>query len=188
VSAATYTVRRHAFEPERTWRVDEAGLSWQGEGVCGHFPFSEITTIRLLFGASRADQNRYLCQVTRFNGWMEEIVSTHYAGPMNFEDRRSTFRPFAEQLTIQAARANPKIRFWAGVAPLNFWLSGLLVVSVAALLAFVLLTLGPGGGWIVAAKLVLLVFMIPMVVRWFRRNRPVSFTPPAIPPGVLPGA
>ena len=114
MSESEYRIRQHAFEKERLWRVGPDGLSWDGGDKKGHFPFSEIVSIRLSYTPTRFDFARYRCVVTRFNGWREAIVSTSYAGIGSFEDRAPAYARFVRSLVAHAAKGNPAIRFEAG--------------------------------------------------------------------------
>jgi hypothetical protein len=181
-----YTVRRNAFEKQRVWRVDDSGLSWTYDGRGGHFDFSEITSIRLEWAASRADHARYACYVVRFNGWTETIVSTHYAGPMQFPDRRETYRPFIVELILRTAKANPACTFHAGATLLSYAGSFLILGTSLVLLAAVALSLGVPFTWLIIAKLIILAFLVPLGLAWLWKNRPRRFTPPDVPPDVLP--
>lgn len=181
-----YGVRRHALEKARLWRVDDKGLSWTYDGKHFHFDFSEIVSIRLEWAASRADHARYACCVTRFNGWVETIVSTHYAGPMQFPDQRETYCPFVMELIGRAARANPACAFYAGSTLLSYGGSFLIFGAGLIMLAAVALSLGIPATWLIAAKLIVLAFLVPLGLAWLWKNRPRRFTPPDVPPDVLP--
>jgi hypothetical protein len=181
-----YTVRRHAFEKQRTWRIDAAGVSWSAEDKSGRFDFSEISTIRLQWAASRADHARYACQVARANGWTETIVSTHYDGPMQFPDRRGTYLPFVHELVRRTAAANPACHFRAGTTPVRFLGNLTAMIAGLALLALVALTLGVPFTGIVVMKLIVIAALLPLALAWFKKNRPRPFDPANIPADILP--
>ena len=186
MSETEYRVRQNAFEQECLWRVGPQGLSWDGGAKKGHFPFSEITSIRLSFTPTRFDFARYRCIVKRFNGWEETIVSTSYAGIGSFEDRSSTYAAFVRRLIAEAASANPAIRFEAGESLFKYWGSIALMVGAFALLAVVILSIGFNSTWFIVVKLAVIAFLLPVALRWVAKNRPHSFPPGAIPPEVLP--
>jgi hypothetical protein len=185
-TAVEYSVRRSALEKQRVWRVDRSGLSWSYEGHQGHFDFKEITAIRLEWAASRADHNRYACYVRRFNGWTETIVSTHYAGPMQFVDQRETYSPFVMALLSSAAGANPACTFHAGASLLSYAGSFLILGTSLLLLAAVALSIGIPLTGLIVAKLIVLAFLVPLGLNWLRKNRPRQFSPPGVPPDVIP--
>lgn len=186
MSESEYRVRLHAFEQERVWRVGPEGLSWDGGDKKGHFPFSEISSIRLSYTPTRFDFARYRCSVTRFNGWREEIVSTSYAGIGSFEDRAPDYGRFVRSLVAYAAMGNPAIHFEAGESHIKYWGSIAILVGAFALLALVIFSIGFNSTWIIVAKLVVIAFLFPICLRWMRKNRPHRFDPGSIPAYLLP--
>jgi len=181
-----YRVRQHAFEQERIWRAGPEGVSWDGGDKKGHFPFSDIASIRLSFTPTRFDFVRYRCTVTRFNGWQETIVSTSYARIGSFEDRAQDYGRFVRDLVSHAARGNRAIRFEAGESPIKYWGSIAALIGAFALLALVLFSIGFNPTWVIAAKLAVIAFLLPLCLRWIGKNRPRPFLPSAIPSNLLP--
>jgi hypothetical protein len=177
---AQYNVRRSILEAERSWSVDDTGLTWTGPRHSGHIPFARISEIRLKWAGSRADQARYACYVTPAGGEAEIIVSTHYAGPMLFPDRRGSYVPFIRELIRRTAAANPACRFRAGPTALAY------AASVAAMLFGLGLTIGIALPWLIVVKLIILAALVPLAIRWLKVNRPRPFDPAVIPAGILP--
>ncbi|MBL8908894.1 MAG: hypothetical protein JNM20_19645 [Rhizobiales bacterium] len=186
MSESQYRVRQHAFEQERLWQVGPDGLSWDGGDKKGHFPFSEIVSIRLSFTPTRFDFARYRCVVTRFNGWREAIVSTSYSGVGSFENRASAYAPFVRNLVALAAKGNPGIRFEAGESHFKYWGSVALLVGAFTLLALVIFSIGFNPTWLIIVKLAVIAFLFPVCLTWMRKNRPRAFQPDAISPHLLP--
>ena len=182
----TYRVRRNAFETERTWMVDASGLSWSATDKSGHFDFKDITSIRLEWTGSRFDHARYACHVRRFNGWTETIVSTHYDGPAQFADRAEGYRAFVAALVRQTAAANPSCAFHAGSGILHYAFNVAFMAASLALLALVMFTIGIPLHWLILTKLLVIAFLLPLALRWVKKNRPRRFEASAIPADVLP--
>jgi hypothetical protein len=181
-----YTVRRHAFEQERTWTIEPTGLSWIGPDRSGHLAFRDIAEVRLAWAGTRADHARYSCEVTRIDGSTETIVSTSYAGPMNFPDQSQTYVPFVRALVLSIAYANPACGFRAGATQFNFWGSIGLMALGLLLLASVLVTIGLPLTGIILAKLIVLAFLVPLGLAWVRRNWPRPLDPDNISQDALP--
>lgn len=180
-----YSVRRHAFENERRWSLDDTGLAWQAEDASGRLDYASIAAIRLVYGATRADFTRFLCHVTGRTG-AYTIVSTHFNSPGSFSDRRDTYVPFVRALIARASAANPQCRFFAGVSPAQFWGTTLLLFVSLAILAIAVLGLGVPALWYLYLKIAVLVVLVPVAFVWIKRNRPRRFQPSAIPADVLP--
>lgn len=182
----SYAVRRSALEQERVWSVGAGGFSWSAPDKAGHFDFNEIATIRLRWTGSRFDHARYACDVIRFNGWTETVVSTHYDGPARFSDRAASYRSFIDALVRRTAEANPACRFLAGSSVAGYALNLVAAAAGLLLLVVVLLAIGLPITLLIAVKLALLAFLVPLALRWLKQNRPRSFLPHAIPADVLP--
>jgi hypothetical protein len=181
-----YSVRRHAFEKERRWTVDGTGLAWQAEDSSGRLAYSDIASIRLDYGATRADFARFRCHVTGRTGTYT-VVSSHFDGPGSFSDRRDTYAPFVRTLIVRTAAANPRCRFHAGVSPARFWATALLLFVSLIVLATAVLSLGVPALWYLYLKIAVLIVLLPVAFIWIKRNRPRRFQPSAIPADVLPG-
>lgn len=182
-----YSVRRHAFEPERRWALDDNGLSWQAEDRNGHLDFAAIAAVRLGYGATRFDFARYRCRVTGRDGASESIVSTHFDSLGNFSDRRDGYLPFVRALVTRTAAANPQCRFHAGVGPAQFWLTVFFLFAALAIVAVAALSLGIPPLWYLYLKIAFIIALLPVALVWIKRNRPRRFDPSAIPADVLPG-
>jgi hypothetical protein len=55
-----------------------------------------------------------------------------------------------------------------------------------ALLALVMFTIGIPLHWLILTKLLVIAFLLPLALRWVKRNRPRRFEASAIPAEVLP--
>ncbi len=183
-----YLVRRHAFEKEHRWSLDDTGLAWQAEDASGRLDYAAIASIRLEYGATRADFARYRCLVAGRNGEAQIIVSTHFDSLGSFSDRRGTYLPFVRTLIARTAAANPLCRFQAGVSPMRFWLTLFLLFLSLAVLAIAALSLGVPVLWYLYLKIAVIIALLPVALVWIKRNRPRRFRPSAIPADVLPGA
>jgi len=182
----SYTVRRHALEDARTWQFDDVGLGWQGGTINGRFDFNDIASVRLEWAATRFDFVRFQCAVTDRNGRTEKIVSTEYVGPANFTDRREDYRPFVQALIVAIAHANPNCKFVAGAGTVKYWISIATAAISLLFLTAVILNLGLSLTGMIIAQLLVLLFLLPLSLVWFKRNRPTSLDPTAIPANLLP--
>jgi hypothetical protein len=181
-----YTVRRHAFEKERTWSIEPSGLAWKSADASGYIGFGEIASLRLEWAATRADRSRYACHVTGPAGGFETIVSTTYAGPMNFPDQADAYVPFIRELVRRVAQENPGCRFEAGATSFR-WLTSIAAMTLGLIfLGMVLLAIGLPLTGLIVAKLALLAILVPIAISWIGKNRPRRFVPPDIPRNVLP--
>lgn len=185
--SASYTVRKSVLESARTWTVDENGLSWSAPDSSGRLAFSDMRAIRLDWSASRFDTARHTVRVSGRTGTAAAIVSTSYKGIGNFSDQAECFVPFVRALIGLAHRANPHCEFWAGASPVKYAGNVLALAAGVLALAAVLLTIGSPLTGLIAMKILLIVFLAPLGVRWLIVNWPRRFDPRQIPADLLPG-
>jgi hypothetical protein len=189
---STYVARANALEYEAIWRLGPDALELQGGPTAGpdtvmRFPYRDITGVRLSYAPSRVDSARYRCDLRMRSGQQLAILSTHYAGIADFEDRAATYAPFVRALISRVAAANPSARFRSGKSPVTYWLEHLFLLAMVVLLVFVLSMTGLGylseSSW---AKLFIVLCSIPLLIAYTRKNWPRRFAPDAIPKDVLP--
>ncbi|MGH6770910.1 MAG: hypothetical protein ACRECO_18030 [Xanthobacteraceae bacterium] len=185
-----YAVRANVFEHEMTWRLGADALEVDaGAGVATRrFPYRDFTELRLSFAPTRFDFARYRCDLRIFGHPSTAILSTHYAGIGDFEDRAATYAPFMRGLVAQVAAANPPCRFRAGKHPATYIAEHVFLLAMIVLLVFVIgLVGGVGLSGLVMVKLGILLFYVPVMILYTRKNWPRRFDPHAIPDDVLPG-
>ncbi|MCC6888830.1 MAG: hypothetical protein IT536_09870 [Hyphomicrobiales bacterium] len=187
-----YVARANVLESEGIWRLDADALELRGGPTAGpdvrlRFPYRDVTGVRLSYAPSRADAARYRCDITLRSGQRLAIVSTHYAGFADFEDRAATYIPFVRELIAKVAAANPRARFRSGKNTAIFIAEHLFLLAMVALLVGVLGLVGAiplsESTW---TKLFIVLGSIPLLIVYFRKNWPRSFHPDASPAEVLP--
>ena len=188
----SYVARANALEYEAIWRLGPEALELQGGPTAGpdavmRFPYRDIVGVRLSYAPSRADSARYRCDLTMRSGGKIAILSTHYAGFADFEDRAATYAPLVRALIARVAAANPSARFRSGKNPVTYWAEHLFLLAMVALLVFVLSVTGVAplseSSW---AKLMIVLGSIPLLLVYTRKNWPGRFKPDAVPKDVLP--
>jgi hypothetical protein len=186
-----YSVRANVFEPEMTWRLGPDALEVEtGAGAAPlRLPYRDFIEIRLSFAPSRADSARYRCDLRVFGQASTAILSTHYAGIADFEDRGASYAPFVRGLVAQVAAANPKCRFRAGKSFIVYWAEHLFLLAMVALLVAVLIAIG-SSHWseVTWNKFWITLAAIPLLIAYSRANWPRRFDPRNIPDDVLPPA
>src|SRR5262245_37411931 len=139
----TFVARANALEYEAVWRLGPDALALQGGPAAGpevvvRFPYRDIVRVRLSYAPSRIDWARYRCDLKMRSGQGLAILSTHYAGIADFQDRASTYVPFVRALIARVAGANPSASFRRGKNPVVYWAEHIFLVAMVALLVFVL--------------------------------------------------
>jgi hypothetical protein len=183
-----YRARRNALEYETSYTLEADALSFvRGSGAAVRLPYASVREVRLFYNPTRFDRARFHCDLTLGNGLRERIPSTSYVSIGNFADHAGAYRQFVRALVERVAAANPACRFRAGRRPLVYVVEHAFLLTALLALALVIALVGgfsPSG--IVATKLMVIAFYIPVAISFARRNWPRSFSPAAIPEVVLP--
>jgi hypothetical protein len=192
VASPTYVARANALEYDAIWRLGRQELELQGGPTAGpdvvlRFPYRDIVEVRLSYAPSRANAARYRCDLKMRSGQRVAIISTHYAGIADFEDRAATYVPFVRALIARVAAANPAARFRSGATILGYLAQHLFLFAMFALLMFALAEFGVAyvseSSWV---KLFVVLCFVPVLIAYARKNWPRPFKPEAIPKEVLP--
>jgi hypothetical protein len=187
-----HRVRTSILEQETVWRLTPDALEREqvlkdGKTVTVRYPYQDIREIRLSFAPTRVDRVRYRCDFQLRNGTLVAILSTHYAGFVDFEDRGATYGPLVRGLIERVAAANPACKFHAGKLPGAYWGEHIFLFLVIVLLVLVIGMVGGASlSTLVLIKLGILVFYIPVMILYTRKNWPRSFDPVAIPSALIP--
>jgi hypothetical protein len=189
-ASPAYAVRANVFESEAVWRLGPQTLE-RSEGPdpadLRRISYDAITAIRLSFAPSRFDSVRYRCDVKTKWGSGLAILSTHYVGIGNFEDRGASYTPFVRELIARVAAANPKATFRAGKNPFVYALEhAFLLVAFTFLVLVLFLVGGAGLSDLVWVKLGIIVSFLPLLAAYTWKNWPRRLDPKAIPAEVLP--
>ena len=184
-ATVTHAVRKGVHEAdERRWTCTPDTLEVTLHGQTQRIPYAKLAALRLRYEPGRFATNRCMAEIVTNTGWRAEIDNQHWAGFAEFEDRSLTYRLMIEALLARLRAANPQARLETGQG-MALWLSmGFLLLMLVALFFTVLMI---GGPVIAMAKLAILAFFVPTMLRYIRVNRrrvlPVSADPPE---GVLP--
>jgi len=187
-SGVDYAFRANAFARDRVFRLTDDALVWQDEGgaIDGVY-FDDIAEIRLAYAPTRIARNRYRTQVIFRQGGMVELFNTHYAGFADFEERNESYAAFVTALNRRMAERNVPAIYRKGSSPAAYAGNVALTLFIFAMVALaVVLLFNFGVVWIAVAKLAVILFFVPTLIRFVRRSRPAGYDPRAIPEDALP--
>lgn len=162
------------------------GLEWKVRSGSGIIPYARINRVRLSFRPMTAQSYRFLAEV-KAPGARLTIVSSSWKSMFEQERQNEAYRAFVTELHRRIAAAGGTAQFVTGYAAPLYWTG--LVIFAATLLGFAvlivraLLILDWAGAGFVAAFLAVFLWQIG---GYFRRNRPLAYTPDALPPLLLP--
>jgi hypothetical protein len=148
-----------------------------------------MVRVTLDFRPTRADRNCFRCRLTLRTGLRIEILNRTWRGPMNFADTSADYVAFVRAVIAAVAVHAPSCEYRAGTSwvhyVLNVFATGYIGVCFTAIAYFLSRV---GLTWMVAIKVLLILFYVPALIYWLVRNRPRRFTPHRIPPHVLPAS
>ncbi len=125
----TFSGRASLASPEMTWRLGDEALDWTSDKGHGRLSLADISQVRLyampkatmpMLGGATLTPGFEQCLVTPKRGKMLRLVSSHFKGVGDFEDRSASFDPFVQALLRRTAAANPRARLLQG-APNGIW-------------------------------------------------------------------
>jgi hypothetical protein len=192
----TYVTRTSAIETARTFELGADALTVHFHArspTTSPAPASEvirladIREIRLRYFPTRVQTNRYECIITSRRGRVLKLTNEYYQGIMSFRDESAAYRTFVTALAGRMNACNSTALFLRGRTTAAFILEFGFLGLMFALLALVMLTLGPGGP-LVWVKLAIVACFVPVLVRYARKNVPQPFDPRTVPADILPAA
>jgi hypothetical protein len=184
-----YRKRQSLFEKaEREWRVEDDALVFRAaDGREHRQPWRGATTVRMRYAPSNNLRWRYLFDIVFADGAHWQVDNMHFLGFASFENRAAGYTAFVRSALEHVRAAAPNAGIFAGGSPGCYYAQAALGVVTLVLLAMLLVMLPIGGSWTVLVRLGLVAAMIPLFVRWMRRNRPRVIGPhDDIPRDVLP--
>lgn len=181
-----YEARITLFDKVTVYKLDATSIRSMSEVGEQILPLADIIGVRCQFFPTRVQRNRYETLLTLRNGSTLKICNQFYKGVADFEDRSAPYSTFIKGLHNNLAIQNPQCDFRAGTTPAKFWLYAIMMVGILLLLIVLgivmLVTIPP----VAIVKLIIILFYIPTLIRWFKRNKPRQYDPREIPIDVMP--
>ncbi len=182
-----HTVRVSAFEPERTWKLhgDTLIMATSGQNEIP-IPLHKISQVRLAFEPTRFQRNRFRCYLYNQSYIAATIQNESYKGIATFEDHSESYTEFLNTLIPRIASLSPNAKFITGTSYLA-WIGNAIFITISfSFLLLVLFLMASAISPLIILNLLLIAFFIPTLFRWFKRNKPSSFSPHSIPVNLLP--
>jgi len=182
----------YAYKPSllgapHEFRLAEDALVYRVGARSGRLPYGGIRRLRLSFRPVTMQSHRFLAEIWPAAGPKLQIVSTSWRSMVELTRLDAAYVAFLTELHRRIAAADAKALFTTGTPPLIYW-PGLAVFVVVAL-ALAALTVRALQAGATAGAIFVVVFLgvfLWQAGTFFRRNRPGSYAPRAIPAAVLP--
>jgi hypothetical protein len=164
-------------------------LEWRKGGIAGRTPYGSVRRIRLSFRPMTMQNYRFVTEVWPESGPKLQIASTSWKSLVEHQRLDAEYRAFVSELSRRVGAAGGNTAFDTGSPAFLYW-PGVLVFTGAsfALAALAVRALQEqvwGGAAFIAAFFALFLYQAG---NFFRRNRPGTYSPDAVPPLLLPKA
>lgn len=166
--------------------LDGVWLHYYVNGERQSFSVGEIDRMRMRYHPGRIKRNNYETELHLNNGVVLKIPSLRYVSFGNFQDQGEAYKTFLQALANKARELNPEFGITVWSNPVSYFLYLFMMIGMYAILIFVIFTLFAYIQWLVFVKIALIVFYTPMLVRYFKRNRPSTKKKFPIPEDLLP--
>lgn len=185
--AIVYRQRPKPFGFEVTYRLDPAHLYVDTGRKQERIPYGRIASCWLSYRPANVTSQGFRAVLRIEDGRTLTLGNLSWKTYLEADRQDGAYRTFVCELLARAARANPRLACMAG-RPFWIWAMGVAagLVMMAGLVAALVFALARGA-WALAGLSAL--FLVPLAGQAWgmaTRNRPTPFTPPDIPPGVLP--
>ncbi|MFL4970574.1 MAG: hypothetical protein ACJ8FU_12405 [Xanthobacteraceae bacterium] len=169
------------------FRLTPTALEWSRGRLNDRVPYDRIRRLRLSFRPVSMQSHRFIAEIWATAGPKLEICSTSWRSVVEQERHDVAYRAFVAELHRRIAAVGAAVSFEAGSPVVLYWI-GLGVfagasLALAALMARALQIGAMAGAAIVGGFLALFAWQLGT---FFRRNRPGTYGPDALPPEVLP--
>jgi hypothetical protein len=164
-------------------------LEWRKGGIADRTPYGSVRRIRLSFRPMTMQNYRFVTEVWPESGPKLQIASTSWKSLVEHQRLDAEYRAFVSELSRRVGAAGGNTAFDTGSPAFLYW-PGVLVFTGAsfALTALAVRALQEqawGGAAFIAAFFALFLYQAG---NFFRRNRPGTYSPDAVPPLLLPKA
>jgi hypothetical protein len=156
-------------------------------GRSGSIPFDKVRRLRMSFRPNNMQSHRFVTEL-----WAEgfpklQVVSSSWKSMFEQERFDDAYSGFIRELHRRLANVNGTTQFDRGSSPFIYWPGIVIFVGaafgLAALIARALQAGAIASAAIVAAFLVLFLWQAG---NFFRRNRPGTYRPEALPADIMP--
>ena len=142
-------------------------LEWRKGGVAGRTVYGSVRRIRLSFRPMTMQNYRFVTEVWPESGPKLQIASTSWKSLVEHQRLDAEYCAFVSELSRRVGAAGGNTAFDTGSPAFLYWPGVLVFTGAAFIAAFFALFLYQAGNF-------------------FRRNRPGTYSPNAVPPLLLP--
>jgi hypothetical protein len=183
----SYSYRPSAFGAPRVFSLTDRGVDWIAGGRSGSIPFDSVRRVRVSFRPNSMQSHRFVTELWAEGHPKLQIVSSSWKSMFEQERFDDAYSGFIKELHRRIANASGPTQFDRGSNPLIYWLG--IAVFVAAgigLAALIVRALQVGATTSAAIVAAFLALYLWQAGNFFRRNRPGTYRPEALPADIMP--
>lgn len=183
----SYSYRPSLLGAPREFSLTEQGIDWVAGLKSGTVAFDRVRKLRVSYRPNSMQSHRFVTELWADGAPKLQIVSSSWKSMMEQERLDGAYSSFIRELHRRISRASGATQFERGSNPLVYWL-GILVFAGAGvgLAALIVRALQAGATTSAAIVGAFLVFYLWQAGNFFRRNRPGTYRPDALPADVMP--
>jgi hypothetical protein len=182
-----YAYKPSLVSPPYEFQLAPDALYWRMGGRSDRIPYGGIRRVRLSYRPLTMQSHRFLAEIWPAEGRRLSIASSSWKTIAEQERLDGPYVAFITELHRRMRAAGTSAVFETGSPPLIYWPGFAVLVlaslAMAALIVQALRTDQPAGALFVG---VFLAVFLWWGNSYFRRNRPGTYRPDALPPEVLP--
>ncbi len=185
----SYSYRPSLLGAPWEFTLTEHGMNWSAGGRSGRVRYRDVRRLRLSFKPVSMQTHRFLTEIWAEGAPKLEIVSSSWKSMVEQERRDGPYAAFVAELHARIAREGGPVpvRYDQGASPLVYWPGLVLYTVVALALAAVFVRAlevhAIGGAAFIGAFVALFLWQGG---NFFRRNRPGTYRPEALPKELMP--
>jgi hypothetical protein len=185
----TYAYKPSLMGAPFEFRLAPDAFEWHRGSHAGRAPYGRIRRIRLSFRPMTMQNYRFLTEVWPEDAPKLQIASTSWKSLVEHQRLDAEYGAFVAELSRRVGAAGGKTSFETGSPALLYWPGVVIFVgaafALAALAVRALQVEAYSGAAFIAAFFALFLYQAGS---FFRRNRPGTYDPAAVPPLLLPKA
>jgi hypothetical protein len=169
------------------FRLAPDAIEWQIGRYQGRTAYARIARVRLSFRPVTMQARRFVTEIWPVDGPRLSIASSSWKSILEQEGRDQAYGAFIRELHRRIAASGARVTFEAGSPAILYWLGLAVFVIVSLGLAVLTVRALQSGAWSAAALIGgMLCLFVWQSGNYFRRNRPGSYRPQALPEHLVP--
>jgi hypothetical protein len=182
-----YAYRPSLLGAPTEFRLTGDAIDWRSGSGSGHIPLRDVRLVRMSFKPATMQPYRFVTELWAEGAPRLEIVSSSWKNMVEQERLDARYAAFVTELHRRLALAAAPARFVQGKHPMLFWpglaFFVLMALVMAATVSRALQTHNIGVAAFIAALMALFLWQGG---NFFRRNKPGTYRPEALPPELMP--